>query len=77
MNSLPSKGAFQPEELKSLQAIYDHITSQPWFPRCPEARSSFAKYLFETFPGERYNEQRHRSAVEASARMFYALDKID
>ena len=74
MNSHPLKGAFQPEELNSLQVIYDEITSQPWFPKCPDARNSFAKYLFETFPGETYNAERHRSVVEAFARMFYAVE---
>ena len=75
MNSHPFKGVFQPEELRSLQAIYDATVAQPWFPGSPDARSRFAKYLFATFPGETYNEHRHRAIVEASARTFYAVDK--
>ena len=74
MSSHPLKGAFQPEERKSLQANFDEITSQPWFPKCPKARNSFAKYLFETLPGKTFNAERHRSVVEASARMFYAVE---
>ncbi|MGX5722330.1 hypothetical protein [Shinella zoogloeoides] len=74
MNSHPLNGAFQPEELNSLQTIFDEITSRPWFPKCPKARNSFAKYLFETLPEKTFNAERHRSVVEASVRMFYAVE---
>lgn len=77
MNSQPLKGAFQPEELRSLKAILDEITSQPWFPRCPDKREDFAKYLFATYPGDEFNAKRHRSVIEASARMFYTLEEPD
>ncbi len=74
MNSHPCKGAFEPEDLNSLQRIYDEITSQRWFPACPEARTTFARYLFAKFPGPTYDARRHRSAIEASVRLAYATE---
>lgn len=75
MNSHSKKTAFEPGELATLQDIFDEITSQHWFPNFPEAREGFARYLFDTFPDGSFNPERHRSVVETSARMFYAIDE--
>jgi hypothetical protein len=75
MNSHPLKGAFQPEELTTLKAIFDEVTHQPWFAKDEAIRLSFAKYLIETFPGSSFDPARHRSMVEASARTFHGLDE--
>ena len=72
MHQLFSKQAFEPEELDYLRKLYDEFTSQPWFDQSDEAKEAFAKYLMETFPPVVFDAQRHRSAVEASARLFYA-----
>lgn len=74
MGSYSSKGAFEPEELGALKLIFDELTAQPWFDPSDEARESFARYLFETFPAVTFDPVKHRSIVEASARMFYARD---
>lgn len=74
MNWHPPHGTFQPEELSALKRLFDEITSQPWFANDEATRMSFATYLFDTFPGSRYNPVKHRAVVEASARMFYGLD---
>jgi hypothetical protein len=49
MISHTSQGTFQPHELRHLQAIFDEVVAQPWFPDNPEARDSFARFLFTTF----------------------------
>ena len=77
MYSHPVKGAFQPEELRSLQSIYDEIISRTWFPKCLEARRQFAKYLFRNIPGDGLGICGHLAEVEAAARKFYALDRVD
>ncbi|MFC3073280.1 hypothetical protein [Shinella pollutisoli] len=74
MGSYSSKGTFEPEELGALKLIFDELTAQPWFDPSDEARESFARYLFETFPAVTFDPVKHRSIVEASARMFYARD---
>lgn len=74
MNSHSLTGIFQPDELRTLKAIFDEITSQDWFSETDEAREGFARYLLNTFPGGTFNETRHRAIVELSARMFYADD---
>lgn len=71
-----NNGAFQPDELASLKSIFDEITGQPWFAKDEAIRLSFAKYLLETFPGSTYDPVKHRSVVEASARMFYGMDDV-
>lgn len=57
-----------------LKSVFDELTSQPWFEASEEARESFAKYLFETFPAVTFDPVKHRSIIEASARMFYTPD---
>lgn len=74
MSSCNSKGTFEPEELGALKSIFDELTGQPWFDVSDEARESFAKYLFETFPIVTFDPAKHRSIIEASARMFYSRD---
>jgi len=69
-----SKGTFEPEELGALKHVFDELTSQPWFDSSDEAKESFARYLFETFPAVTFDPVKHRSIIEASARMFYTRD---
>lgn len=38
------------------------------------AKEAFARYLIETFPSGAFDARKHRSVVEASARMFYSSD---
>jgi hypothetical protein len=68
------KGAFDPEELGALQSVFNELTSQPWFDASEDARENFAKYLFDTFAHTTFDPDKHRSVIEASARMFYAKD---
>ncbi len=70
------KGAFEPAELDALKNIFDELTTQPWFDPSDEAKESFAKYLFETFPTVTFDPRKHRSIIEASARMFYTRDSV-
>lgn len=77
MGYYSTKGTFEPEELGALKTVFDDITSQAWFEQTAEAREGFAKYLFETFPPETFSAQKHRSIIEASARMFYSCDHAD
>ena len=63
---------FQPEELAELKAIFDDITSQPWFRA--DAKDDFARHIFETFPSTGYSPHKRRSTIEASARMFYSRE---
>ncbi len=74
MGSYTSKGMFEPQELGALKHVFDELTSQPWFDPSVEARESFAKYLFETFPAVTFDPVRHRSIIEASARLFYTRE---
>lgn len=74
MDHIFVKTAFQPEELNALRALFDDITSQPWFDLSGGAKEAFAKYLIETFPAGAFDARKHRSVVEASARMFYSRD---
>lgn len=74
MGSYTSRGTFEPDELGALKSVFDELTSQPWFDASEEARENFAKYLFETFPVVTFDPVRHRSIIEASARMFYTRD---
>jgi hypothetical protein len=76
MNGHSKKSAFEPSELATLQDIFKEITTQDWFPNSAEAREGFAKFLFDTFPEGSFNSERHRSGIEASARMFYAVDQV-
>ncbi|TFE97733.1 hypothetical protein B5M44_14095 [Shinella sumterensis] len=68
------KGAFEPDELGALKEIFDEITSQPWFAASEDNKESFARYLLETFPAAQFDPRKHRSVIEASARMFYSTD---
>jgi len=72
MHHLFVKSAFQPEELNDLKALFDDITGQPWFDKDASAKEAFARHLIRTFPAVSINIARHRSIVEASARMFYS-----
>lgn len=74
MGTYISKGTFEPDELGALKLVFDELTAQPWFDASDDARESFAKYLFETFPAVTFDPVKHRSIIEASARMFYARD---
>ncbi|UNK40160.1 hypothetical protein MNR02_20720 (plasmid) [Shinella sp. H4-D48] len=57
MCSQTHKGAFDPEELGALQSVFNELTVQPWF---------------DTFAHTTFDPDKHRSVIEASARMFYA-----
>ena len=74
MDHIFVKTAFEPEELHGLKLLFDEITAQPWFEPSDGAREAFAKYLIETFPAGAFDAKKHRSIVEASARMFYSRD---
>jgi hypothetical protein len=74
MDHIFVKSAFEPEELSSLKSLFDGITSQPWFDPSDGAKEAFAKYLIETFPAGAFDARKHRSVVEASARLFYSSD---
>jgi len=76
MGDYTSKGTFEPEELGALKQVFDELTSEPWFEPSPEARESFARYLFETFPAVTFDPKKHRSIIEASARMFYSKGNV-
>lgn len=58
-----STGAFQPEELAALKALFDEISSKPWFSKDERTRKSFAKYLFDTYPGSTYVHSTSSSCV--------------
>lgn len=62
----------QPEELTAVKAVYDDIVSQDWFSKTDEARSSFARYLIETYSIESIEPVRFRTIVESSARSHYS-----
>ncbi|MGX5721634.1 hypothetical protein [Shinella zoogloeoides] len=74
MGDIYSKGTFEPDELGALQQIFTEVTSQPWFDQTDETKVEFAKYLFETFPAVSFDARKHRSIIEASARMFYSRE---
>ena len=74
MTPYASKTAFQPDELRALKTVFDELTSQPWFKPGKEAREDFARYVFETCLEVNFDAGKHRSALETSARLFYALD---
>lgn len=61
---------FEPDQLNDLKALFDELTAQPWFDTAD--KEAFAKYLIDSYPNGSFDAKRHRSAVEASARMFYS-----
>ncbi|MEW9614905.1 hypothetical protein AB3G45_13855 [Shinella sp. S4-D37] len=75
MNVSWTSQAYEPEELTSLKAAFDEITSQIWFRPSEEAKKGFAKYLFATYPAGLFDRQRHFDEVEAVARQYYARDE--
>lgn len=64
--------SLQPEELSAVKAVYDDITAQDWFDQAEEARSSFARYLIDTYSISLIEPVRFRTIAEASARMHYS-----
>ena len=62
----------QPEELTAVKAVYDDIVRQDWFSNTDEARSSFARYLIDTYSIGQIEPTRFRKIVECSARMHYS-----
>jgi hypothetical protein len=76
MGSFSSKGAFEPAELDALKEIFDELTTQSWFDPSDQARESFATYLFETFPAATIDPRKHKSIVEASARIFFTREGV-
>jgi len=62
----------QPEELAAVKAVYDDIVRQDWFSKADEARSSFARYLIDTYSIGQIEPTRFRKIVECSARMHYS-----
>ena len=75
MSGFTSKNIFDPDELGVLKDIFVEITSQAWFDQTAEAKESFARYLFETFPTDALDPQAHRAACEATARTFFSLNR--
>lgn len=75
MDSHSTKCAYQPDELGALQVIFNEVTNQDWFPRSPEIRASFARYLFISFPEGDYDPTVHRSMVEEAARTICQATK--
>ena len=72
MDRYLTKGSFEPEELASLKAIFDEVTTQDWFEPSDEAKVAFAKSLIENYPAGVYDARKHRALVLTSARMFYS-----
>ncbi|WLS03118.1 hypothetical protein [Shinella oryzae] len=72
MISHSTKGAFQPEELRALQATFDYITSQSWFPNSVEIQSSLARFLINRFPAEGLDPQKTKQFAENLAQQFQA-----
>ncbi|MDX3977008.1 hypothetical protein [Shinella sp.] len=62
----------QPEELQAVKAIFDDIVEQDWFDGSENARTSFARYLVETYSISSIKPIRFRKIAEASARMHYS-----
>lgn len=72
MTGHATKGAFQPEELQALQATFDYITSQSWFPNSEEVRSSLARFLINSFPADGIDPQTTKEHAENLAQQFLA-----
>ncbi len=72
MNGPASKTTFGPDELGMLKDIFIEITSQAWFVQTAEAKESFARYLFASFPTDALDPQAHRAACEAAARALFS-----
>jgi len=64
--------SLQPEELTAVKAVYDDIVANDWFDQCEEARSSFARYLIDTYSISAITSERFRTIVECSARAHYS-----
>lgn len=62
----------QPEELSAVKQVYDDIVAEDWFDDSEDARSSFARYLIETYSIDSIEPARFRTIVEGSARMHYS-----
>ncbi len=62
----------QPDELQAVKAIFDDIVEQDWFDGSENARTSFARYLVETYSISSIKPTRFRKIAEASARMHYS-----
>lgn len=75
MNVSLTNQAYEPDELRSLKATFEEITSQIWFRPSEEAKKGFAKYLFATYAAGQFDRQRHYSDVEAVALRYYARDE--
>jgi hypothetical protein len=64
--------ALQPDELNAVKLIFDDVVANDWFDQREEARSSFARYLIETYSINQIEPTRLRKIVEASARAHYS-----
>lgn len=64
--------SFQPEELSAVKSVYDEIVSQDWFDQRDESKTSFARYLIETYSIGSITPARFRTIVECSARSHYS-----
>ncbi|AOF93636.1 hypothetical protein BSY16_4640 (plasmid) [Sinorhizobium sp. RAC02] len=62
----------QPEKLTAVKQVYDDIVTQEWFSKTDEARSSFARYLIDTYSIGQIEPTRFRKIVECSARSHYS-----
>lgn len=62
----------QPEELNAVKLIFDEVVANDWFDQREEARSSFARYLIETYSVSQIEPIRLRKIAEWSARAHYS-----
>ncbi len=69
-----SSGVFEPAELADMRDVFDEITSQHCFSRDPHARTAFAKYLLDAYPGGTFNLARDKPVLESTARAYYGRD---
>lgn len=65
-----AKSAFQPEEVAELRAVFDDVTSQPWFRK--DAKEEFARYLFKSLPPKIDDARAFRATMETTARQHFS-----
>jgi hypothetical protein len=67
-----TSGIFESSELSEMRAVFEEISSQPWFSRDPDAREAFGRYLFKNYPDGSFDPIKHRSAIEEAARQYFS-----
>jgi len=43
------EGAFTPEQLAIIQAVYNAVVSEQWFSKSPEKKEQFARFVIKSF----------------------------